>query len=119
MSTKETIELVDEFIKGTQHGTLVWSTDSAPYNLIGPDVRVGVIYHSSYLNQNIRLYRKEYKNYYDESSYSWDMSLELEIVDFHGNTLYTFPTTSNLRNLFNAVTYQTSGVANLFKSLKP
>ncbi len=116
-SKKETVEIIDKLIELTQHNQIIWQSASPPDYMRGADSRVDLVYLTRYLGQIIRLYKKHYKYYIDESQFVWDERIYFEFIDENGSTLWEFPQTPNAYELLKSVMYRNSQVGSFYNEL--
>lgn len=114
-SNRETIYIIDELIRLTQHGQLKWQTHDPARRMNDSVNNVDVTYVADYQGNLIRVYRRHYKSYFEDTpSYHWDSTSEIELIDSDDRVLFKFPFTPNKSELLNAIEAQNSSVRNFF-----
>lgn len=114
-SNRETIYIIDELIRLTQHDLLKWTTHDPDRRMNDSIHNVDATYVAEFQGNLIRVYRKHYKSYFeDTSSYHWDSTAEIELIDPYDRVLFKFPFTPNKSELLNAIEAQNSSVRNFF-----
>lgn len=110
------VDAVAKLIELTQEGIVKWSTvDRSDVVLTNPDNRIEIVYIANYLGHRLQLFRRYYENIsWDELVTAgpvkyWDTDVALQIADFTGRPLWTFPHNPLLDDLYSAVQYKTSG----------
>lgn len=117
MSDKNLLKTITKLNRDTKEGTVLWDSDRrAPSSLSGGDNLLGNMYSTRVLGKNIRLYKYEYKDYYEEESFHWSTRFRLELVDHWGATTFIFPEDTSIYDLYNSVMYQTSNVKDFLDS---
>lgn len=116
-STKQTAEIIDKLIELTQHDKMVWKGQDPVAPMVGPDSRVDMVYVAKHLGRNIRVYRQNFKYYFDEEKYTWDEKIVVDLVDDYGSLLGTFPNTPNAWELIKAIQFQNPEVKNFYDDL--
>ena len=129
------VEAVTNLIKLTQAGKLKWSAGRADKNIGREDLRIETVFLAEYKNRNLRLFKYSYMVEEpgalerlissDSSLYLgtkrkypyWSSSITLEFIDEAARTLWTFPHTNALNDLFEAVQYQVAGVDEFLKEI--
>src|SRR2546423_1848886 len=121
-------DAVTKLIKLTQDGELRWRTATpSESDIESKDGLQGVVYVTDYMRSTLRLYKlrtKESSHFMfgggrvsKQSDFIWMETVKLELIDALGNTLFTFPQISGLKDLYSSVGYQTAGVDELLNNL--
>lgn len=114
-SNRETIYIIDELIKLTQHGDLQWKIHDPDRRMNDSVNNVDVTYVANFHGDLIRVYRRHYKSYFEDTpSYHWDDTSEIELIDPYDRVLFKFPPTPNKSELLRAIEAQNSSVKNFF-----
>ena len=116
MNTKEVVALVEKLIELTQKNIISWSVSNIQPTLSDME-KVDTVFSVEYLGQNLRLYKYFYRFYRDEEEFYWLEDYRLETYDMYNNTLYVFPKTQNVKDLMDAVMYQSSRIEEFYKSV--
>ena len=131
------IKFVAKLIELTQDGKVVWSTIEPRRTLKShPDYPVDLVYVTEYKEKRLGLYRQRadyvtlgslLSGSFGTTGYSGFSGTSpqrnsrigtiLEMVDYSGNCLWTFPEVSGLQDLYDAVQYQVAGVKNYLDSV--
>ncbi|AXP60824.1 hypothetical protein CH625_004155 [Haemophilus influenzae] len=100
------IVFIDKLIEMTQHGKLIWNAIS-PERIMNSSVEyVGVIYETALENMFIWIYERNYKYYYDETNFSWDKEVIVEIRDSQTKVLMQELKSNNTNELLQAINYK-------------
>jgi hypothetical protein len=122
-------DAVAKLIKLTQDGELKWRTAlPAEAEVENQSALQGAIYVADQKSRLIRLYKlkvqvdREWERQFILRSSRQDVPLwvevfMLELIDFQGNTLFTFPHVSGLKDLYVSVSYQVAGVEEFLDEL--
>jgi hypothetical protein len=131
-NTSKWIDAITRLTKLTQEGALEWSSAASNSVLVSDETQqVESVFVANYKDKRLRLYKKRFKV---EEPYGfflsgigagpfarkypyWTAQIYLEVIDGYGNSLWTFPEVSALRDLLAAVKYQVSGVKDLLDDL--
>lgn len=121
------VDAVTRMIELTQQGEMRW-VPIEPYGMSENENRTSAVFRSSYKDKTLRIYERKVHERQrvldDEDPLSvsitnllkpkyqsvWVYQVVLEFIDGNGNTLWTFPKVSALRDLLSAVQYQAAGV---------
>lgn len=113
-SAQKWVSALSKINKLTQDGVLRWAIQSPPSLMReGTDSKIDLVYVVTFKETNLRLYEVRYLAYDDYESSYWAKKPVLEVVDDLGRTLWTFPASRSIYDLFEAVQYQTAGVNQL------
>jgi hypothetical protein len=100
--TKQWIDAIAKLTRLTQEGSLVWSATRD-----APGAR-GATFYAEYKGKPMRLYRSIRPMF---GGFGGDREVMiLEFVDASGNSLWAFPETPAIDDLYEAVKYQVAGV---------
>lgn len=116
-STRQAVEIVDKLIELTQHNQVIWTIVDATPPMIGPDSRVDLVYITSHIGRNIRVYKQHFKYYLDEERYAWDEQMKVEFVDDYGNLLGELPRTPNAYELLKTIQFQNPSINSFYTDL--
>lgn len=116
MNTKEVVALIEKLIELTQKNIISWSVSNIQPTLSDME-KVDTVFSVEYLGQNLRLYKYFYRFYRDEEEFYWLEDYRLETYDMYNNTLYVFPKTQNVKDLMDAVMYQSSRIEEFYKNI--
>ena len=117
ISTRESIGVIDELIKLTQHNTISWTIDEPSEGMNSFDSKVDLIYRVYYSNNSVRIYENRYKYYVDDSQYVWDTRVVMDIVDEYDRVLWRFPYTSNMQELLKVIQFKNPQIQNFYDSI--
>lgn len=106
-----------ELTESTKAGTVEWRLVPVPDQLRELDDRVGLVFATEYKNKPLRIFHASFKIYYDDTNFSWDEKVELQIVDSRGNALWDFPKTPEIWQLLEAIKFKAAGVEELFANI--
>ena len=117
------VEAVARLIKLTQDGELMWESSKPSAELERDGIKDESVFISRYKDRILRLYKYSYRvdepGLFDISTSFfpikvkypyWASSVTLEFIDDNGFSLWKFPFTNALNDLFQAVQYQFAGV---------
>lgn len=127
-------DAVAKLIKLTQDREVMWRTATQlESDIDSKDNLQGVVYVADQKNRTLRLYKLRFKEERSkEDIYSLGAILsrpskqpdfilvevaKLELIDYQGNTLFTFPQVSGLKDLYSSVSYQVAGVEEFLNEL--
>jgi hypothetical protein len=125
------VDAITRLTKLTQEGKLEWSTVSPGGVLVNDDSQqVESAFTAYHKDKRLRLYKKRFKvedpnplltgmmvaPFAPKYPY-WAAQIYLELIDDYGQSLWTFPEVSALRDLLTSVKYQASGVKDLLDDL--
>ena len=101
------VEAVSKLLELTQEGKLLWESD------LSPGRRGLVAFHKG---QRLRLQKLSggSRRYYNEPP---SADVALEFVDDIGNPIFAFPEVEGLEDLYDAASYQASGVKDFLRDL--
>lgn len=116
MNTKEVVALVEKLIELTQKNVINWSV-SDRYPSVSDMEKIDTVFSTECLGQNLRVYKYYYRHYKDEDEFYWLEDFKLETYDTNNYTLYVFPKTQNIKDLMDAVMYQSSKIEEFYKSV--
>lgn len=114
LSEEKVSKIVTKLIKDTRNGELEWREDLDNLELGAEERLIGKAYTANLNNRHLRIYKYKYKLYLDIDKFGWSESYRLEFVDIHGNSEWEFPNTNSIKDLYESVTYQASGVDDFF-----
>lgn len=128
VESKKWVEVTAKLIQLTQSGSLKWSLATGDFSVAGYDGSDSA-FIASYKNKILRIYRLTYKvedpgpGAFSTASIKiselvlgvkkypyWTSMVRLEFVNSDGKTLWTFPDTNALEDLYSSVQYQVAGV---------
>jgi hypothetical protein len=105
------IRVVAKLNELTQEGKIHWTVVPHPEALdLGRDKPVTVVYEAPYKDKCLRIYREEYKYWYDENRYTWSDRIVLAFTEKNGQNAWEFPDVPGLADLFDSVRYQKAEV---------
>lgn len=116
LNVEKVSKIVTKFIKDTRNKKLEWGEDSDNLKLGAEEKLIGKAYTASLNNRYLRIYKFKYKSYLDIDKFGWSESFWLEFVDIDGNSEWEFPSTNSIKDLYESVTYQASGVDESFNT---
>mgnify|MGYP006091468157 CR=1 FL=1 len=94
----------------TKENELIWETSRFdPNSISGTERMVGNAFVTTANDKQIRLYKFEYRHYTDEDEFFWAPDFRLEFIDSRGNGSWQFPDDRTITDLYETVTYKTSG----------
>jgi len=109
------IKIISKLNRETKEGTIKWDVNrTKPSSLSGSEQGLDNVYTAIVLGKKIRLYKYQYRSYYDEGLYDWVDSYRLEFIDDWGNSLWTFPDDRAIYDLYETVRYKTSNIEDFF-----
>ena len=119
MYDDKTTKLLVELNKLTSSKVIKWEAIEPDKNFNkGSEDIIPIIYRCEYKGKTLALYNKRYKHYYDEHDYNWSDRITFAILSESGKVIWENPVPSlALRDLFEAVTLQSSGLDDLFDDL--
>jgi hypothetical protein len=102
----------------TQEGDLKWYAVPNPESLdVGTDKKPTAVYETKYKDKRLRIYREEYKYWYDEDRWEWSSKIILAFVDKNNQNAWEFPDVAGLADLYDSVRYQGAGVDQFIKDM--
>ncbi|RFZ95180.1 hypothetical protein D0C36_06535 [Mucilaginibacter conchicola] len=111
MNNSKAYKIVAKFNRDTKEGKIVWSiTREKPSSLSGSENLIDDVFVTQVLEKKLRLYRFQYKSYYDEDIYEWVDKYRLEFVGIWGNSEWTFPYEMPIFDLYESVRYKVSNI---------
>lgn len=116
-SKSDAIKVIDKLIELTQHGSLVWQESNLRPALEGPDSIIEVVYVATYLDAMLRIYKRNYKYYFDENQFTWDSEIVVEFIAQNGYGLGRLPKTSNAAELLQSIQYQNPQIRNFIRGI--
>lgn len=134
------LESITKLITLTQENKIKWTAWSSEEEKIIKDedsFAIGTSYRSEYKGKYLRMYQLKYKVKQPPSGYSvfsglatiglgdehskgypyWDTSYVLEFVTSAGDSLWGFPYSDSLKDLFSSIQYQVAGVNNFLNDI--
>lgn len=117
INQRQSIEIVDKLIELTQHGELLWDYERPNSYMLAQDSKVDTVYLTQYLGRNIRIYRRDFKYYLDESQYTWDWEVIVEFVNDQGERMGRFPQSPNSIELIQAIQYQNPQIKDFYNDM--
>lgn len=116
MNGYEAQKVILKLNRDTKEDKIEWKvTHNRPSSLAGMEVLKDNIYVAKVSTKRIRLYKYEYKYFYEEDAFVWSESYRLEFVDALGNSEWEFPNDNAIDDLYDSVRYKTSNVEDFFK----
>ncbi|OOF81441.1 hypothetical protein [Rodentibacter caecimuris] len=116
-SRAESIRVIDKLIELTQHGQLKWEETPPSRYMSSTTENVDVIYQAYYQDVYINVYNRKYRYYYDETEYSWDDDVIIELLNTEGVLLNRLPNTPNADELLSSIRYQNRALQNFYKNI--
>lgn len=126
------VDAITRLTKLTQEGKFEWTSARPGGVLVDDDSQqIESCFIGTYKNKKLRIYKKRFKveepnrgmmsglmfdPFHRKYPY-WTAQVYLEVIDEYGQSVWTFPDVSALRDLFAAVKYQASGVRDLLEDL--
>ena len=125
-------DAVAKLSKLTKDGALTWrSATNVQSSDVPPDSVRGLIYVAKQNENLLRLYKlrelvEKPRNIFEmgwtfrpskPSDFEWAEKVILEMIDERGNSLFTFPQVSGLKDLHSAASYQAAGVKDFLDEL--
>ena len=125
------VEAITRLTKLTQEGKIEWSSAQSRGVLANDEAQqIESAFLADYKDKRLRIYKKRFKVEDPNPLFTgmmiqpfapkypfWASQIYLELIDNHGQNLWTFPEVSALRDLLTAVKYQVSGVKDLLDDL--
>lgn len=106
-------DLTDKFLSKLHRETLAnhikWTISPVNFKLKTSESVSGKVYVTEIQGKIFRIYEYLEKNYYEEEAYTLTDYHRLEMIDSDGKTLYEYPYSRVIFDLYRAVQYQTSG----------
>jgi hypothetical protein len=111
MNTKE-YRFVSKIIKETLEGKIKWETARTNPTSISLSERLIDFPYKTVIDEKIfRLFKYESKYFIDEERFEWTTGYRLEMIqDSSEKSLYTFPETRNLSDLYDEIRRQIAGI---------
>jgi len=116
-SKKQTVEIIDKLIELTQHNKIIWESEDPVSPMVGPDSRVDLVYVANHIDRNIRIYQQHFKYYLDEEKYVWDEQINIEFIDYNGNSMGALSKTPNAYELLKAIQFQNPQINSFYDDL--
>ena len=116
-SRKKTVEIIDKFIELTQHNKINWVSEEPITSMVGPDIRVDLVYLAEHIGRKISVYKEHFKYYLDEEKYTWDEQIIVEFIDSDRNSLGILPKTPNANELLKAIQFQNPQINSFYDEL--
>jgi len=129
------VEVASKLIKLTQEGRLKWKKAIGDYSLDNIE-NTDLAFVTQYKNKTLRIYRFRYKveaptaglssisnfstaiSIYGERKYPyWASAVVLEFIDDQGNSLWKFPDTKALDDLYSSIQYTVAGVSDFLEDI--
>ncbi|QAR45565.1 hypothetical protein EQG67_07240 [Kosakonia cowanii] len=116
---KSTTKLYVKLNKETAENSIKWKAIDAPNNITdGSNDLIDTIFTLNYKGKNLAIYQKKYKYYFDEDRWTWDEGIEFSLLTDDYKPLWKSSGHSQaLRDLFETVTRQASGLDELIQEL--
>lgn len=115
MNTHSALETISKLNRETKEDRVVWQVNrSIPSSLLGTEELMDNVYMTKVLEKYLRLYKLQVKYYFDEGAYEWTENFRLEFTDERGNSIWRFPDDRSIIDLYETVTYKTSGAEKFF-----
>lgn len=113
----KTTQVIGKMLRETVEGTLKWNflenTQNMGSNIDGYDSIVDHVYYTIINDKAIRLYKYKTKFFTDIDEWYWSIAYQLEFFDQTSNkTLWAFPSSNSITNLYNEVCFKASGADN-------
>lgn len=113
-------QVIGKMLRETIEGTIKWdildNTSNICSTIDGYDTLVGNVYHTIIDDKNIRLYKYKTRYFVDMDEWYITMAYQLEFFNIITyNTLWVFPSSNSTVDLYNEVSYKTSGADDFIK----
>lgn len=116
-SREDSIRVIDKLIELTQHNKLSWYEVSPRSYMSSPVEKVDIIYRAKYQQVYIHVYKRWFRYYYDDTDYSWDDEVIVELVNEDGVSLNRLPDTPNASELLSCIQYQSQAVQSFYNDI--
>ncbi|AKS65908.1 hypothetical protein NJ8700_11105 [Aggregatibacter aphrophilus NJ8700] len=116
-SREDSIRVIDKLIELTQHNKLNWSEVRPRSYMLSPGENVDIIYRAQYQQVYINVYKRRFRYYYDDTDYSWDDEVIVELVNEDGASLSRLPDTPNASELLSSIQYQSQAVQSFYNNI--
>ncbi len=113
MSNDKISKIIIKLNRETKEDKIKWVKNNRemPSSLSGSEGLVGLVYYADVIDKTLRLYKYNFKSFYDEVTWELQVSIRLEFVErFSLKTEYIFPEDRSIDELYETVLYKTSGV---------
>lgn len=115
MNTKFSTKVIVKLNRDTKEGRVTWHVSrDKPSSLSGTEVLLDNVYTTGVESKIIRLYKYQYKYWFDEGKFEWSEEYRLEFIDSYGSSEWTFPNDRAIYDLYDSVRYKTSNVEGFF-----
>lgn len=119
------VTLIAKLIELTQESSLEWKVVPASKSSeTGYTKVIGAVFEASYMGKTLRIYKKKNDNTEENHMFnmflaqpSYSIAIELEFVDKHGNSIWSFPRITGIVDLYKAITYKAAGVDEFINDL--
>ena len=117
MNSFETQKAIIKFNRDTKEDKIKWeAVQGDPSSLGGTERLKGNVFKTRVLDKKIRLYRFEFRYYYEEELWQWQEGLRLEFIDGNNNTEWEFPADRTIQDLYDTVSYKTAKAEDFFSA---
>lgn len=100
------IKFIDKLIEMTQHNELTWEIIPPITRMNSSFMQVNSIYETRCEGMIIWVYQRDYKYYYDESDFSWEKDVVIEIINPDTKNVIKELNLNNATELLNAINYK-------------
>lgn len=116
MNGYEAQKVIVKLNRDTKEDKIKWEvTHTIPSSLAGTEKLIDNIYVAKVSTKKVRLYKYEYKHFYEEEIFFWLEAFRLEFIDLYEKTEWEFPRDNAVEDLYDSVRYKTSNVEDFFK----
>ena len=116
MNGYEAQKVIVKLNRDTKEDKIKWEvTHNIPSSLAGTEKLIDNIYVAKVSTKKVRLYKYEYKHFYEEETFFWLEAFRLEFIDFYEKAEWEFPKDNAVEDLYDSVRYKTSNVEDFFK----
>lgn len=116
MNGYEAQKVIIKINRDTKEDKIKWEvTHTTPTSLSGTEKLIDNVYVAKVSTKKVRLYKYEYKYFYDEEAFLWLEGYRFEFIDFNDKSEWEFPRDNSIEDLYDSVRYKTSKVEDFFK----
>ena len=117
LSDNKIATFLKDLIGKSRKGYVHWeATPPANQGFEADEEATGLCYFTQFGPQRLRLTQVRYKYWRDVDDWEWSSLIALDFVDGRGRLLWRFPSSAEIRELFEIVQFRTSGVEDAIDS---